>query len=121
VLNCLYELDGVEVPVVALEFNVSLRDARYLDTPQQHERVTQFVIGEPALGVSLRLVLDPPAHLVHFPVETISESEEGLERTYQGLCLVCLWTLEEPRASAGTRRGTERWAGRVRWEVESAS
>ena len=53
----------------------------------------QWTLAEPSLGVSLRLVLDPPATLWHFPVETVSESEEGLERTYQGLAVICLWSV----------------------------
>jgi alpha-amylase len=137
----LFELDSLHVPVVALEFNVSLRDERYLTTAQQSHHVSWFVIQEPALGVSLTVAPDPPATLFHFPIETVSESEEGLERTYQGLCLMFLWALARPgdreqrpgthasgvpvskAGAAGGLRGqagdgaTGRWAARVRWEV----
>ena len=109
VLECEYQVDGISVPVVGLEFNLSLRDERYLTSAEQRLQAASFDVEEPALGVSLSLSLDPPATLFHFPIETVSESEEGLERTYQGLCLVCLWSLE----------GVRSWKSRVRWTVEA--
>ncbi|MBI3330892.1 MAG: DUF1926 domain-containing protein, partial [Candidatus Omnitrophica bacterium] len=109
-VECRYALEGLEAPVVALEFNVSLRDGRYLTTAGQGTAVTSFDVEEPALGVSLRLAIDPPATLFHFPIETVSESEGGLERTYQGLCLLCCWALE-PRRRAGP------WGCRLHWSV----
>ncbi|OGX29509.1 MAG: hypothetical protein A3B78_00300 [Omnitrophica WOR_2 bacterium RIFCSPHIGHO2_02_FULL_67_20] len=106
-LDCAYELEGTEARVVALEFNLSLRDERFLTHPGELTAAAQWTLAEPSLGVSLRLVLDPPATLWHFPVETVSESEEGLERTYQGLAVICLWSV--PPGSS--------WRSRVRWEA----
>jgi alpha-amylase len=119
VLECRYELEGLSVPVVGLEFNLSLRDERYLVTAGQHVQVTQFRIEEPEAGVSLSLSIDPPASVMHFPIETISESEGGLERTYQGLCLVCFWQLEDARSPAGRARDAAGWTSRVRWMVQT--
>ena len=110
-LECLYMLDGVEAPVVALEFTLGLRDARYLAQAGRHERLARFTIEEPSAGVSVRLSMDPPATLFHVPIDTISESEEGLERTYQGLGLVCCWPTEPARGGA--------WTGRLQWDVVS--
>jgi alpha-amylase len=93
-LECRYELEGALPPVVALEFNLSLRDERYLTAAGTVPRCSAFTIEEPGAGVRLTLRLDPPATLMHFPIETVSESEEGLERTYQGLCLMCCWAGE---------------------------
>ena len=104
-LDCSYTLDGVTVPVVGLEFNLSLRDERYLGNAKQHLQATRFDVEEPQLGVSVSLVLDPPATLLHFPIETVSESEGGLERTYQGLCIVCLWSPAPGRS----------WTSRAQW------
>ena len=69
---------------------------------------------EPAIDVSVRLSLDPPATLFLVPIETVSESEEGLERTYQGLGLVCLWSVAASRSS--TRRAAG-WSSRLRWDI----
>jgi len=104
-VECRYTLDGLDVPVVGLEFNVSVRDGRYLAAMGRATGVTAFDLEEPAIGLSLALSIDPPATVYHFPVETVSESEEGLERTCQGLCLVLLWA---PARS---------WSARVRWSV----
>lgn len=63
--------------------------------------------------MSVHLTIDPPALLYHFPIDTISESEEGLERTYQGLCVICFWTLEHARAP----KGLVDWQCRLRWSI----
>ena len=107
-LECLYEHEGVEIPVVGLEWNLAIRDERYLKEPAELDDVSRFRLEEPELGVSLTLLVDPPARLMHFPIETVSESEEGLERTYQGLCLLCLWTPQTPAS----------WKSRLVWTAE---
>jgi hypothetical protein len=56
------------------------------------------------------LAIEPAATLFHFPIETVSESEGGLERTFQGLCLVCLWATN----------GACSWSGRVEWTIGGA-
>ncbi len=110
VVECLYELKGVRVPVVALEFNLSLRDPRYLQAPAELREAATFAIRDADLGVAMRLRLNQPATLFHFPVETVSESEGGLERTYQGLCVVCCWELA----------GAASWTGRAQWTIEES-
>jgi alpha-amylase len=91
-LECRYDLQGALPPVVGLEFNLSLRDERYLTVAGAVPHCSSFTVQEPGVGVRLILHLDPPSTLMHFPIETVSESEEGLERTYQGLCLMCFWS-----------------------------
>ena len=108
-VECAYALQDLRVPVVAVEWNLGVRDARYLTHAAEHPSVTRWTLQEPQAGVSLTLSLDPPATLLLFPIETVSESEEGLERTYQGLSLMCVWTLDRAAASS--------WASRMRWTV----
>jgi alpha-amylase len=103
--ECLYEADGADIPVIALEFNLSLRDERYLHQPAEVAQASEFSVEEPDTGISARLSIEPVATLWHFPVETVSESEQGMERTYQGLAVICLWS--PPRGGA--------WRCRVRW------
>ncbi|MBI4004373.1 MAG: DUF1926 domain-containing protein, partial [Candidatus Omnitrophica bacterium] len=110
-VTCLYEVEGPEIPVVALEFNLSLRDDRWLTTAQQHLQVRQFDVVEPAVDVGVRLAIEPAATLLSFPIETVSESEGGLERTFQGICLLLLWTLN----------GAGKWETRVEWTIGGAS
>lgn len=108
-LECAYAVEDLDIPVVALEFSLSLRDERYLHTPQEVPGASRFTVEEPAAGVALTLEIEPAALVYHFPIETVSGSEQGLERTYQGLALVCLWPL------AGARS----WSGRLRWTLEA--
>ena len=115
-MDYLYELDGLSIPVVGLEFNLCLRDERYLREAGQRSQVTQFTVEELGTGVSLSLSLDPPATLMHVPIETVSESEEGLERTYQGLSVMCLWEVSPTREEARARS----WKCRVQWTVDAA-
>ena len=71
------------------------------------------------LGLRVGMAWDRPATLFRFPLETVSLSEAGVERIYQGTCLVAAWdlclpaggTLEldmsleaEVRPAAGDRR-----------------
>jgi 4-alpha-glucanotransferase len=51
-------------------------------------------------GVEISLEAQPPAGVRWYPVETVSNSEAGFERVYQGSCLLVQWPL---RLSAGDR------------------
>jgi len=44
-------------------------------------------------GVDITAAADPPAPVSWFPVETVSNSEQGFERVYQGSCLIQRWAL----------------------------
>ena len=45
------------------------------------------------LGMDVELVFGQPATLWRFPIETISNSEAGFERVYQGSCLLPHWRI----------------------------
>lgn len=102
-----YELKGVEAPVVGLEFNLGLRDVQWL-SPRWQEHVHELRVAEPAAGVAVRMRLESPAAVASFPIETVSDSEEGLERTFQGLALVLIWPVGAARD----------WSCGLRWVIE---
>lgn len=52
--------------------------------------VAQVELVDQAFGFVIYITLSPQARLWRFPVETVSLSEGGFERTYQGSCLL-LW------------------------------
>lgn len=108
VLECRYELRGADVPVAGLEFNLALRDQRFLTSARQYDDVTRLELEEQHSGIRVAVSIEPAAQVVCFPIETVSESEGGMERTYQGLGLMFLWTV--------TRRD---WAGNLQWAVKS--
>ncbi len=74
--------------------------------PGHLEDVATFEVrGSAAYGVRARL--DAPADLWTFPVETVSNSEAGLERVLQGVCIAFRWPLD--LAPGGSVRLTARW------------
>jgi 4-alpha-glucanotransferase len=61
------------------------------------------------LGLSVRLACSPAAELAWGPVETVSVSEGGFERIYQGLALLLIWPLAgEPAEMTTTLEVAER-------------
>ncbi|HXF52199.1 MAG TPA: alpha-amylase/4-alpha-glucanotransferase domain-containing protein [Dehalococcoidia bacterium] len=74
--------------------------------PGHVEQVTEFELrGSATYGVRARL--HAPADVWHFPIETVSNSEAGLERALQGVCLALRWPLD--LAPGGSVRLTMRW------------
>ncbi len=62
--------------------------------------VTSFTAGStlPDLNGAVRVTLDRPANLWHFPLEAVSNSEAGYERVYQGTCTLLWWAIHlEPQ------------------------
>jgi hypothetical protein len=54
-------------------------------------RIGNLLLRDEALGFQVDLVVDPVSQLWRFPLETISRSERGLEKTYQGTVLLFHW------------------------------
>jgi 4-alpha-glucanotransferase len=89
----------------AVQWNLALSagDApgRYLTLPGQPSlgsagRVrdaSQVALVDEWLGLAADLAWEPAAELAWGPVETVSVSEGGFERIYQGLALLLLWPL----------------------------
>jgi alpha-amylase len=67
------------------------------------DEVTEAHLVDEWQGIEIRLGFKPAARLWRFPIETISQSEEGMESNYQGSCIVALWPLAIP--SEGNREG----------------
>ncbi len=60
------------------------------DQPDPLERMeqTQWIRRDHGFGLALKIRFDLPMDLWEFPLETVSLSEEGFERTYQGTVLL---------------------------------
>ena len=61
--------------------------------------VRELTLRDDHLKLSVVISVGTPCKLWQFPVETVSLSESGLERIYQGTCVVAAWPLP-----SGTRR-----------------
>ena len=92
---------GVEFNFTLLAGNDPLR---YYLFPAQGERwalnssgpvmqVEQFEMKDEWTGLGLKLHLSPAAAVWRFPLETVSQSEDGLEKTYQGSSLLTHWKI----------------------------
>jgi alpha-amylase len=95
------------VPVVGLEFNLGIFDERCRQASWE-ESLTSLQLRDPFLGLGIEIAVEPAATLARFPIETVSESEEGLERTPQGVALMWLWQTA----------GKPRWACELRWTIK---
>lgn len=67
------------------------------------EGVDRFGLRDDYFKLSLGLEWEVPESLWRFPVETVSQSEDGFERTYQGSCLFAFQSLQLDAGSKQTR------------------
>ena len=100
------DVEDLEIPVLAVEFNLGLRDPR-LAHPRWEEAADAVEIRDPAVGVGVAMRTSAACAIASFPIDTVSESEEGLERTPQGSAVVFLWPL----------RGQRRWSCEITWAI----
>jgi len=65
-------------------------DDHHLDSWGELADIENIVLGNRHLGIELELTAVPKVGLWRFPVESISNSEAGIERLYQASCLLLL-------------------------------
>ena len=70
------------------------------DAPGEHDSIARIASGNRYVGLELVTSAEPPATTWWSPIETVSNSEYGFERIYQGSALVQLWPV---RLAAGER------------------
>jgi len=74
---------------------ISLEDS-HLDSRGELTEVEEVVLGNRNLGVELELTMKPKVGFWRFPVESVSNSEGGIELNYQESCLIFLLPLDLP-------------------------
>jgi len=95
--------------IFGMEFNINLLAGeapdRYYEIPGHHledrrlassgeiRGVTKIYLVDEWTGFKLFLGVDRSSTLWRFPIETVSLSESGFERVFQGSCLLLLWPL----------------------------
>jgi alpha-amylase len=71
-----------------------------LATRVDAERVSRFGLADEWQQLDIGLAFSEPAHVWAFPLETVSQSEEGFEAVYQGSVVLARWKLVlEPGSS----------------------
>ena len=53
--------------------------------------ITEFSLRDTGRGLAVDFTLVPAADMWFFPIETVSQSENGLEKTYQGSAILAHW------------------------------
>ena len=94
-IRVVYELEGTFSGVFAVEMNISLLGSPYasihaaeetlaIRSMAAREGITEFSLRDTYLDLKTVFTFNGPIDLWHYPVETISLSEQGVERLYQG-------------------------------------
>lgn len=91
---------------VELEMNVNLSggganpDAyyRWSENEERHDSTgsapaNELRFGNERQGVDVGLATEPPAEATWSPIQTVSNSEAGFEKVYQGSCLLLRWPI----------------------------
>ena len=74
---------------------VELEDAA-LDSTGEMRNVSELAVGNSWLDIEMVCRTNVEATFWRFPLETVSGSEAGFERVYQGSCLLLHWLLKLP-------------------------
>jgi hypothetical protein len=100
-----YLLSGTFSGLFGVEMNMSFlgsphtlikEDGRTLTIRSSavHENVKEFSIQDKYLGLVIHFTFDEGVCLWHYPVETVSLSEQGVERLYQGTSFLFIRNME---------------------------
>ncbi|MCL5024437.1 MAG: DUF1926 domain-containing protein [Nitrospirae bacterium] len=100
-----YDLEGNFSGAFGVEFNISLLGSPYasVSVPGKemlvrergvHDGIGKFSVRDEFLNLRLTFSFDEEISLWHYPVETVSLSEEGVERIYQGTSFLFLKRLD---------------------------
>jgi len=77
---------------LASEWNLALKDPHY-NRVGAIPSARRLTVTDSHQDVSVAMAASTPAAVWYFPVETVSDSERGLERTYQQMNLTWVWTV----------------------------
>ena len=86
-----YRIQNVHGPVCVMWFGCEMNlafSSQDQQDPVEHLQQSQWLRRDHGYGLSLKAQFDLPMDLWEFPLETVSLSEEGFERTYQGTVLL---------------------------------
>ena len=68
------------------------------------ESASKLAFGNDHEGVKISATVEPAARLTWYPVETVSNSEGGFERVYQGSSLLARWPVSLAPGESTTRK-----------------
>lgn len=94
-------LGGGHNPAAFYELPDGTHDSH--DSAGDLESATRLAFGNDHEGVKVGLTVEPAARLTWYPVETVSNSEAGFERVYQGSSLLARWPVSLAPGESTTR------------------
>jgi alpha-amylase len=72
----------------------------------------RLLISDPHIGIAMSLTVDRPIRLWRYPVEAVTNSEDGFELTFQGSCYIIGWDIKiEPGQS---------WEVNLKWQTANS-
>jgi alpha-amylase len=100
-----YLIEGSYEGLFALEMNISFLGSPHaliragdktitIKSSGIHEKTREFSLTDKFLGLGVDFVFDEKIDLWHYPVETVSLSEQGIERLYQGTAFLFVTDLD---------------------------
>lgn len=100
-----YQLQGTFTGLFAVEMNLSLLGSPFalirvgdrtlqVRSKALHEHIREFAVEDKFLNLRLQFSFSEDIRLWHYPVETISLSEQGVERLYQGTAFLFVLPLQ---------------------------
>ncbi|MBI4685923.1 MAG: DUF1926 domain-containing protein [Nitrospirae bacterium] len=100
-----YLLEGRCSGIFAVEFNLSFLGSPYtiinagdrelfMKDTGEHNDIKRFFIRDKFLGFKVSFRFDGDVDLWHYPIETVSLSEQGIERIYQGTSFLFMKKLD---------------------------
>jgi hypothetical protein len=92
-IDCLFASEWNLAFHAADTLSVGGKDVRHLGEPHTDKNVRALTLEGHYPPLRLRGELSQAAALSSYPIEAVSNSEGGFERTYQGVCLTLLWPL----------------------------
>lgn len=66
-----------------------------LNSRGEEKEIFTFSLVDEWLNIKLEFQFKTPVSAWRYPIETVSLSEDGLERVYQGTCLLFLWSVKK--------------------------
>lgn len=104
-----YSVSGAKGLLIGIEFNINLLgghdenrfydipgcegDGRYLDSLGAHKELVSCSLVDRVSGITIILAFSKKVELLRYPVFTVSQSDRGYEKNYQGSCVIAAISL----------------------------
>lgn len=95
-LNISYSIKNVSKELIDVVFGIELNLCVQSDLLKDRNIILnkqRFEIHDNWYGLNIECIFNKDTNIYYYPVETVSDSESGLERSYQGLSLLFSWPI----------------------------